>query len=438
MSSYSVKMITRRVVPLAGVPARAGRSGHMCSPDPVDQACGRGHRAGRGPPRRSRSSRRGAAARGRTASGRGDGRRVGAWPPRSGRPPRPAAPRRVSVARSSSASTPPASRSNWPAIGRGRPASPLGCFPVPLDGPAVDAEGAGERLDRRQQALLQARDQEAGRRLLALRSRPSAAPRAARRYSSSRAERRSSGASAGRPSMSICTTLPLREARPTIARRSSLSRRTITSSSTFCALDGHAAAEPLRVEDLEQGGEAVRVAVVRRGREEQPVLEARGQVADGPGDLRVDGVVRAARGRGVVGLVEDQQRAGPEVAEPVAQRGGVRLRRSAARARPGTGVWVVHGLTPKPRSRRDAGDVVLVEDLEDQAEAALQLVLPLQEHDGGQATTMSRTFLRSSSSRAISPASIVLPRPDVVGDEQVHPRQAAAPSGAARAGRRRS
>ena len=89
--------------------------------------------------------------------------------------------------------------------------------------------------------------------------------------------------------------------------------------------DRDAAAEALRVEDLQQRREAVRVAVVRRGRQEQPVLEPRGQVADGAGDLRVDGVALAAgRGR-VVGLVEDQQRAAAEVAEPVAQRSSVRL-----------------------------------------------------------------------------------------------------------------
>ena len=96
----------------------------------------------------------------------------------------------------------------------------------------------------------------------------------------------------------------------------------MTSSSIFC-FDRHAAAEALRVEDLQQGGEAVGVAVVRRGREEQPVLEPRGEVADGPGDLRVDGVFLAAGRGGVVGLVEDQQRAAAEVAQPVAQRRGV-------------------------------------------------------------------------------------------------------------------
>ena len=49
------------------------------------------------------------------------------------------------------------------------------------------------------------------------------------------------------------------------------------------------------------------------------MLEAAGEVADRPGDLRVDGVLRPAGRGGVVGLVENQQGAGPEVAEPVAE-----------------------------------------------------------------------------------------------------------------------
>ncbi len=75
----------------------------------------------------------------------------------------------------------------------------------------------------------------------------------------------------------------------------------------FLSPDRDAPAKALGVEDLEQGGEAVRVPVVGSGREEEPVLEPPGQVAHGPGDLRVDGILRAARRGGVVGLVEDQQ-----------------------------------------------------------------------------------------------------------------------------------
>ena len=56
-------------------------------------------------------------------------------------------------------------------------------------------------------------------------------------------------------------------------------------------------------------------------------------------------------------------------------------------------------------------DVVLIQNLKAKAEARVQLLLPLQKHGRRAATTMSRTFFRMSSSRAISPASIVFPRP---------------------------
>ena len=68
-------------------------------------------------------------------------------------------------------------------------------------------------------------------------------------------------------------------------------------------LDGHPPAKALRIEDLEQGREAVGVAVVGRGRQEQLVLEARREVADRAGEVGVDGVAGpAGRGR-VVSLV---------------------------------------------------------------------------------------------------------------------------------------
>ena len=144
-------------------------------------------------------------------------------------------------------------------------------------------------------------------------------------------------------------------------------------------LDGHAAAEALRVEDLQQGGEAVGVAVVRRGRQEQPMLEPRGQVADGPGDLRVDGVLLAAGRGGVVGLVQDEQRAAAEVAQPVAERAGVGFvdQEPMRDEEPGVGA---PGIDAEAALAADPLHVLLVEDLEGQAEAVLQLVLPLVEH----------------------------------------------------------
>ena len=62
------------------------------------------------------------------------------------------------------------------------------------------------------------------------------------------------------------------------------------------------------------------MAVVRRGREEQLVLEAPRQIADRTGELGVDRKFRAAGRGGVVGLIEDQQRLLALLAELVAQR----------------------------------------------------------------------------------------------------------------------
>ena len=80
---------------------------------------------------------------------------------------------------------------------------------------------------------------------------------------------------------------------------------------------GHPAAEAGGVKDFQQRREAVAVAVVGRGGEEQLVLEAQGQSADGPGELGVNGNLGAA-GRGcVMGLIENQQ--GPfAIPEPIA------------------------------------------------------------------------------------------------------------------------
>ena len=87
----------------------------------------------------------------------------------------------------------------------------------------------------------------------------------------------------------MATSTILRSGNPPCSRRrSSFSRRTITGVELLRALDRHTATEALRVEDLEQRREAVGVPVVRRRRQEQPVLEPRRQLANGLRELRVD------------------------------------------------------------------------------------------------------------------------------------------------------
>ncbi len=172
----------------------------------------------------------------------------------------------------------------------------------------------------------------------------------------------------------------------------------------------HAAAEPLRVEKLEQGREAVRMAVMRRRREEQTVLKAGCDIAHGPGDLRVDGIARPACRSRVVGLVNDEHGARPEVAEPVTKARGVGLvdQKPVRDQEAGVG---------GPRVDRKAalathrGDEAAIENDEAEAEARLELFLPLEQHRRRAGDDDRVERWRRSSSRAIRPASIVLPRP---------------------------
>ena len=82
----------------------------------------------------------------------------------------------------------------------------------------------------------------------------------------------------------------------------------------------HGAGKTLAVEQLQQGGEALAVAVVRGGGKEQLVLEMRAERANGQGALGVGGVLAAARRRDVVRLIDDHQIVGPRVGRLVACR----------------------------------------------------------------------------------------------------------------------
>jgi hypothetical protein len=124
----------------------------------------------------------------------------------------------------------------------------------------------------------------------------------------------------------------------------------------------------------------------------------------------------------VVGLVEDQQRAGPEIAQPVAQGTGIRLvdqqpvRDEEAGVR-GPGVGAVAAFAA------DANHIVLVEHLEAQSEALLQLVLPLRQ-DGRRAGHDDVAHLLPQQQFAgDEPGLDGLAQANVIGDEQVHARQ---------------
>ena len=85
--------------------------------------------------------------------------------------------------------------------------------------------------------------------------------------------------------------------------------------------DRHAAREALRVEHFEQRREAVGMAVVGRRGEKKAVLEAMRNIAHGSRELAGNGVARSSRGRGMVGFVQNEQGAGAEFPQDIAQPG---------------------------------------------------------------------------------------------------------------------
>jgi hypothetical protein len=89
--------------------------------------------------------------------------------------------------------------------------------------------------------------------------------------------------------------------------------------------DGDPTAEPLRVEDFKECREAVRVPVVRRRRQEQPMLEPGSQVTHRTGNLRVDGIALATRWGSMVSFIQDEQRTTAERSQPVAQWPNIRF-----------------------------------------------------------------------------------------------------------------
>ena len=150
--------------------------------------------------------------------------------------------------------------------------------------------------------------------------------------------------------------------------------------------------------------------VVVDGGQKQSVFEPGREPLDGAGDLRVDRVALATRGCGVMRLVEDEQGAGAECPEPVAKGSRVGLVDQQTMGNQKAGMRGP-GVDPEASFAANPGDEIFVEDLEGEAETLLEFLLPLEQHRRGQATTISRTFLRISNSRAIKPASMVLPRP---------------------------
>ena len=159
----------------------------------------------------------------------------------------------------------------------------LPLLPVALNRPPVDGQAARECLDRREQPLLKAHDEQAGGRLgLA---------------GGIRVPFLAGGAviveQARQLQLRRVRWQPVDDDRFDAPLRKATLRRTDVLLQTphhhvierLATAHLHAPGEPVRIEQFQQRREAVRVAVVRRGRQEQPVLETSREVADGPGEL---------------------------------------------------------------------------------------------------------------------------------------------------------
>ena len=178
--------------------------------------------------------------------------------------------------------------------------------------------------------------------------------------------------------------------------------------------------EAVRIEQLQQRREAVRVSVVGRGGKEKAVLEAVAEITHRAGELRLDPVAAPVAGRGVVRLVEDQQAAWPHRSEPRAHRVGVggvgeQPVRDQEAAVGGPRVGAEAPFAP------DAGQVPAVQNLEDEPEALLHLPLPLLEHRRGRGHH-DGTHLPPQQQLAHDQSRFDgLPQSRVVGDEEVDP-----------------
>lgn len=121
---------------------------------------------------------------------------------------------------------------------------------------------------------------------------------------------------------------------------------------------------------VRQRRETVGVAVVRRRRKEEAMLEPGTEIADGAGELRLDAVSAAARRRGVVRFVEDEQASRPHAAEPSAHRVGVGRVGEEVVGHEEAAVRLPR-VDAEAALAADIGEVPAVEHLEHEAEALI-------------------------------------------------------------------
>jgi hypothetical protein len=180
--------------------------------------------------------------------------------------------------------------------------------------------------------------------------------------------------------------------------------------------------EALRIEDFHQGGKTVRVPVMGRRGQKQPMFEPRRQFPDRLCNLRVDRVFAAARRRSVMRLVEDQQRPGPKFTKRIEKPGSVSAidQKPVRDEKPATGSPWIHRKTAFPPH---LGEKRTIEDRETQPEASLQLIRPLPQHRGRRCYDDE---IDPSPQQQLTQDQAGLDRfteADIIGDQQINPRQ---------------
>ena len=144
----------------------------------------------------------------------------------------------------------------------------------------------------------------------------------------------------------------------------------------------HAAGEAVGVEQFQQRSEAVGVAIVGRSGQEQAVLEAPAEIADGAGELGLDAVASAARRRRVVCFVQDQQAARRQLAQPLAHR--IRVGRVDEQiVRHDEAAVGAPRVDPEATLAAHLRQIGAVKNDEQKAEAFLHLRLPLLHYGSG-------------------------------------------------------
>src|SRR5438105_1217464 len=105
------------------------------------------------------------------------------------------------------------------------------------------------------------------------------------------------------------------------------------------------------------------------------MLESRGQVAHGTGDLRVNGILLPAARRCMVGFIQNQERTSAKFPQPIAKRTGIVFIDQQTMGNEKTRMSAP-GIDPEPTLAANALHVILVEDFKRQAETGFQLILP--------------------------------------------------------------